>query len=148
MHFYRENGAKEKVRKSSFQNLCNNAKKYVRSGSTVVEHQPHHPEVVGSSPAAGIGREKGGKKLINLWLRTNVIKIFTTVIYECCDQPFLLGLMFASNAGAYPSEAPFRSTSLWKAPSLASKQTKLDKLARDKQPSLLPYLMSIMHIQV
>jgi hypothetical protein len=55
-------------------------------------------------------------------------------------KPFLLGLML-SNAGAYPTEAPFRSTSLWKAPSLASKQTKLDKLARDKQPSLLPYFI-------
>jgi len=45
--------------------------------------------------------------------------------------------MFAGKAGAYPSEAPFRFSTLGEAPGLAQRQeTRLERLARDKHSQL------------
>jgi hypothetical protein len=46
--------------------------------------------------------------------------------------------MFAGNAGAYPSEAPFRCSPLGLAPGLTHKhKTWAERLARDKYSSLI-----------
>ncbi len=46
--------------------------------------------------------------------------------------------MFAGKAGAYPSEAPFRCSTLGQVPGLTRKhQTRLERLARDKHSSLI-----------
>jgi hypothetical protein len=60
------------------------------------------------------------KRLITPRPGPNVIKLFTSVIYECLSQasvfvllrPFRASLMFVSKAGAYPCEAPFRCSTL------------------------------------
>jgi len=45
--------------------------------------------------------------------------------------------MFAGKAKAYPSEAPFRFSTLGYAPGLSHKhKTRLERLARDKRSSL------------
>jgi hypothetical protein len=51
---------------------------------------------------------------------------------------FQPSLMFVGKTGAYPSEAPFRCSTLGYAPGLIHKlQTRLEKLARNKCSSLL-----------
>jgi hypothetical protein len=53
-------------------------------------------------------------------------------------KSFQPGLMFAGKARAFPSEAPFRCSTLWYAPGLMYKHyTRLVRLARDKHSSLL-----------
>ncbi len=53
-------------------------------------------------------------------------------------KPFQPSLIFAGNAGAYLSEAPFRSSTLGYDPALNSKHyTRLEKLVTDKHSSLL-----------
>jgi hypothetical protein len=46
--------------------------------------------------------------------------------------------MFASKAGAYPSESPFRYSTLRWVPVLTLKhETRLERLAKEKHPKLL-----------
>jgi hypothetical protein len=53
-------------------------------------------------------------------------------------EPFQLSLMCVSKAGAYPSEATFRCSSLGYAPGLTNRHyPKLEKLARDRHFGLL-----------
>ncbi len=67
----------------------------------------------------------------------HAIKLFTSVIYEFCNKPeclspgklFRLSLMFAGKLRAYPSEAPFKCSTLGQAPGITCKHyTKLEKL--------------------
>jgi hypothetical protein len=61
------------------------------------------------------------KKFKTLTLRTSVIKLFTAVSYDFSKKvgafvpakPFQPSLMFSGKARAYPSEAPFRCSTLW-----------------------------------
>jgi hypothetical protein len=53
-------------------------------------------------------------------------------------KPFQLSLIFACKAKAYPSEAPFRCSTLGLAPGLTRKNlTRLERLTEDKHSGLL-----------
>jgi hypothetical protein len=53
-------------------------------------------------------------------------------------KPFQPSVMFVSKTGSYPSEVPFKCSTLGLAPGLTHKHyTRLEKLARDKHSSLL-----------
>ncbi len=56
----------------------------------------------------------------------------------CSWQAFPAQSILAGKAGAYPSEAPFKCSTLGQFPGLTHKhQTRLEKLTRDKHSSLL-----------
>ncbi len=52
-------------------------------------------------------------------------------------KPFQLNLMFADKVGAYPSEAPFRCSTLGQAPGTHKHQTRLEGPARNKHSNIL-----------
>jgi hypothetical protein len=61
-------------------------------------------------------------------------------------NPFQYGLMFVGKAGANPSEAPFRCSTLGWAPGLTHKHyTKLLRLARDKNSSFIRTFVNYGH---
>jgi hypothetical protein len=56
------------------------------------------------------------------------------------DKPFKPSLMLAGKAGAYPSEAPLRHSTIGKAPGLDHKHyTRMERLVRHKRSRLLEY---------
>ncbi len=69
------------------------------------------------------------KRFIILPLEPNVIKLFTTIIYECLQQAemFVVGktlqssLSFVSKVRAYRNETPFRCSTLRQPLALTSK---------------------------
>ncbi len=61
-------------------------------------------------------------------------------------KPFQSSLMFASKAEAYLSEASFRCSTQGKATGLSCKhQTRLERPARDKYPSLVQTIVDYSH---
>ncbi len=67
---------------------------------------------------------------------TNPIKNLRTNL--CPQQAFPASSLVCDKAGAYPSEAPFKCSTLGQAPGLAHEHsTRLERLAKDKHSSLL-----------
>jgi len=105
------------------------AKERVHDGEEAVdERESQRPDEISglelrlAAEEEHVGKDDDGVEAV-LVLDVNVIKLFTAVIYEFTQQArlFITCKVFADKSGAYPSEIPFRCSTLGQVPGLTHK---------------------------